>query len=207
MIKIMEPIDQDPIDIQKAQEGDREAFEKLFISYRARIKALVESRLGSRLREAVEVDDILQETFLRAFESISRFRWEKDDSFFHWLSGIAINIIRKAASTRRPTPFVEEEQIAKSGTSPSKALRREERFDRLDEALEALSPEYRQVILLARVKGLPIEEVAKQMKRSRNAVSLLLLRATRKLRAVFGETESLHLPHRILGREGDSHDV
>jgi RNA polymerase sigma-70 factor (ECF subfamily) len=206
MIKTMERKEQEWVAIQKARDGDRGAFEELFVSYRPRIKALVESRLGTHLRQAVDVEDLLQETFLRAFESISRFRWQNEGSFFRWLSGIAVNMIRKEASARRHSTLFEDGQVATSGASPSKILRREERFDRLDRALNALSPEHRQVILLARVKGLPVGEIARRMNRSPNAVSLLLLRATRKLRAVFGETESFHLPHRLLESDGDSHD-
>jgi RNA polymerase sigma factor (sigma-70 family) len=77
-------------------------------------------------------------------------------------------------------------------------MKRSDRFDRLEKALEGLSPEHREVILLSRIKGLRVKEIAERMQRSSNAVSLLLARALKKMRSSLGETESLGLPHRTL---------
>ena len=59
--------------------------------------------------------------------------------------------------------------------------------------MKALSPDYRTVLRFARMDGLPIKEIAKQMGRSESAVHNLLLRATKQLRQSFGDTESLNL--------------
>jgi RNA polymerase sigma-70 factor (ECF subfamily) len=80
-------------------------------------------------------------------------------------------------------------------------LRREERLQRLEAALRELSPEHREVIVLSRIENLPLAEVAERMERTPVAVSGLLLRALRKLRAAFGETESFALPARGLSGE------
>ena len=95
-----------------------------------------------------------------------------------------------------------EVDVADSGVSASKAERRNERLERFEKALNQLSPDYRQAIVLSRIEGLSIEEVARRMNRSPNAVSHILLRALRKLRARFGDTESLHLPDRGFGEGG-----
>ena len=89
--------------------------------------------------------------------------------------------------------------------SPSRIARRGERFDRLAEALNRLSADHREVILLSRIEGLRMKEVAKRMNRSENAVLLLLSRGLKKLKESFGETESLHLPWRGL-KGGESND-
>ena len=68
---------------------------------------------------------------------------------------------------------MEQDETAASTVSPSRALRRHERLDRLQEALDSLSPDHRQVIVLARLKGLRIKEIAERMDRSPNAVALL----------------------------------
>ncbi|HAK96178.1 MAG TPA: hypothetical protein DCM87_14590, partial [Planctomycetes bacterium] len=86
--------------------------------------------------------------------------------------------------------------------SPSRAARREERFDRLEGALARLPEEHRQVIRLARIEGLPIAEIAVRMNRSAAAVSMLLSRALKRLREGFGDTESMSLPDRMLGGAG-----
>ncbi len=86
-----------------------------------------------------------------------------------------------------------DRDIKGEGTSPSKGIRRQERLERLEQAMETLSPDYRTVLKLARMDGLPIKEIAKQMGRSESAVHNLLLRATKQLRQSFGDTESLNL--------------
>jgi DNA-directed RNA polymerase specialized sigma24 family protein len=83
-------------------------------------------------------------------------------------------------------------------------MRRVERFDRLRVAVQSLSPEHRQVVLLARVDRLPIREVARRMHRSVNATTQLLWRAMQKLKASFGDTESFHLPPQCLESRSDT---
>ena len=83
--------------VEKAQRGDRASFEALFESSRSRLEAHVRFRLGGPLRSSLDVEDVLQETFLRGAQSIERFQWEGEGSCFRWLAGIAANIIREVA--------------------------------------------------------------------------------------------------------------
>lgn len=203
--------EKDPISglVRRAQGGDREAFGDLFDLHRPRLVDFIRSRLGEGLRGRVGVDDLCQETFLKALRSIGEFAPRGEDSLFRWLAGIAGNLILDAAKRARrgPSPLPEEEMAAE-GLSPSKALRREERFDRLRDALERLPPEYRQVIRLARIEKVPLCEVAAILGRTPEAARKLLWRALRSLKEGFGDTESLHLPPRSLddpargGRDG-----
>jgi DNA-directed RNA polymerase specialized sigma24 family protein len=80
-------------------------------------------------------------------------------------------------------------------------MQRQERFDRLEAALDQLPPDYREVILLTQIRGFPIGDVATRMGRSRDAISMLLLRALRRLKLVFGTTDSLRLPDKSLDRQ------
>lgn len=181
--------------IEKAKGGDAAAFGELFSEHRARLCGLIRSRIGARLRGVVEVDDVLQETFARAFQSMKQFEWKGEGSFLRWLGGIAENILRKSASARaRRTPLHLNQDVADTGVSPSRAARRGERFDRLQKALDKLTPEQREVLRLARLEGLKLKEVAARTNRSVEAVQQLMLRGLRQLRKHFGETESLHLP-------------
>ena len=86
-------------------------------------------------------------------------------------------------------------------------MQRNERFDRLQEALQSLSPEHREVIELARIKGLKAREISERMGRSPVAVRLLLFRALEQLRNRFGDTASLNLPDRAMPTGGDDNDV
>ena len=189
--------------IELARQGDRGAFDELADLHQPRIEALVRQRLGEPLKGVVEPQDIVQETLLRAFRSLAEFEWQGDHSFFGWLAGISNHVVLEQAKRLKfRNAGLLEDDLAGSTTSRATALRREERFDRLEKALESLSPEYREVVLLARVERLPLTEVAEKMGRSHGAVRQLLWRALKDLKAVFGDTESLCLPPRRLKREG-----
>lgn len=189
--------------VRRAQRGDRDAFDELADAHRARIRSLVHCRMGAHLKRISEVDDVLQETFLRAFRSIDGFRWNGEDSLARWLGGIAEHVLlwlsRRYDQGHRISLG---RDLFTTGISPSGALRREERFDRLQESLSRLSSDHRQVIFLARVEGLRIKDIALRMNRSPDAVTHLLSRALRALRSSFGDTESLSLPPRSLTEEG-----
>jgi RNA polymerase sigma-70 factor (ECF subfamily) len=187
--------------IERARAGDRQAFDALAARSRAHLESIVRPRLGRQLQGRTGPEDVLQETYLRAWRSIRRFQPRGEGSFLRWLSGIAVRVILEAAS--RDGDVSLEVDFPSRDPSPSKALQREERFARLEEALETLSSEYRQVLTLVRLEGCSIAETAKRMQRSPNATSKLLLRALRKLRERFGDTESLGLPQRPLQAEED----
>lgn len=193
--------------VERAQAGEQGAFDELVDSHWTTLESFVRSRLGEQLATRVEVEDIVQESLLRAFRSISSFELRGDSSVLNWLCGIAKHVILEAASRcRRDNPVALDFEVDDQAPSPSHAARREERFDRLQQALDSLSPEYREVVLLVRVDGLPVREVAKKLNRTPHAVSNLLLRATRKLKDLLGNTESLSLPDRSLGRTGGEND-
>ena len=187
--------------IRKAQQGDREAFGELARIYRPRLKALVRSRMGQALQKVLEPEDIVQETLARALESLKGFHWMNDASFLRWLGAIAENLIVKAASQGKQSCALEMPQDhPASGTSPSQRLQRDERFERLKEAISKLTPDQREVLHLARIEGLKAKEIAARTGRSTDSVKQLLLRGLRSLRRHFGETESFHLPDEPLER-------
>ena len=190
--------------VEEARTGSRESFDELVESNGHRLEALVRSRLGPQLRSEITVEDIVQETLLQAFRSIERFEWRGENSFVRWLAGIAENVLRKQYRGLEQRRRARLEPRREEDVSPSKDLRRHERFDRLKQALETLSDDHRQVITLARLEQLRVKEIADRMNRSESAVRNLLFRALKELRASFGDTESFHLPPRRLSEEADS---
>ena len=192
--------------IEEARGGSHEAFARAIQELEGHLRSTIRSRLGPHLR--LELDDVFQETVTRALGSLDRFEWQGEDSFLRWLRGIAENFIRAAADKqrRRATLELERPPRAPSQVSPSRALRREERLDRLEKALRSLSPDHRQVIRLARIEGLQTGEIARRLRRSPGAVRNLLLRALKELKKSFGDTESLHLPHRPRDEGGSDVD-
>lgn len=198
---------QDAIElIGRAKKGDRSAFDQLFSNTQDQVVKFVRSRLGPSLGQRVDPEDVLQDTLVRAYVSIAQFEWNGEDSFVRWLEGIAGHCI---ADVARSLGRKKELQIVRNPTakvvSPSRDLRRKERFGRLRKCIVGLSPDYQRVIVLARLDGLTTREIAARMERSESAVKSLLFRAMKELKNSFGDTESLHLGPRTLGK-GDAHD-
>ena len=196
--------------VERARAGDRAAFEALAEHCRARLARVVERRLGPAVRGQWSTEDVVQETLLRAFRSLDRFEWRDDadrltSSFFRWLSGIANRVVLEAAARqKREAPIeLDFDLWSPDAVSPSRTLIRAERLAALERALDALSPDQRQAIRLVRIEGLSVNAVAERMGRQPNAVSQLILRGLRRLRAQYGEaspSESFHLPDVDLGR-------
>ena len=79
--------------LEQAQAGDREALSRAFEKYQRRLAVLVHFKLSDRTRTFAEVDDIVQETLLRAFRDIRNFSYQAPGSFLRWLSAIAEHVI------------------------------------------------------------------------------------------------------------------
>jgi RNA polymerase sigma-70 factor (ECF subfamily) len=193
--------------LERARGGDREAFGEIAERFRPRLANQIEARLGPALRAVLEVEDVLGETFACALESIERFQWRDEETFYRWLGSIAEHVIRNASRKQGWSQLALDRDVAAAGASPSADLRRGERFDRLEAALNRLSPDHRRALVLARLEGLTIEEISRRMDRSRDAVKKLLARALHELRRYFGDTESFHLPDRRLDGGGAGSDV
>jgi RNA polymerase sigma-70 factor (ECF subfamily) len=199
MVKLMEQNPNSKDLFEAARNGDRLAFDQLVARDRDRLRALVLSRLEKRLALDVDPDDVYQETILRALENAAKLEWRGEGSFLRWLGGIVENVILELARKRARQKGVSlDADLPGRAVSASRAARREDRFDRLEQSLENLSPDHRQVILLVRIRGLSFDEAGRCMGRSSGAVKKLLYRALHELKDSFGDTESLGLPERGL---------
>ena len=192
--------------VARAKAGDGRAFDELVDRYRLRLSRRIEARMGAEVRSRIEVGDVLQETIACALQSIGKFRWQGEKSFYAWLGSIAEHVISNIARKKSWKHLQLKHDIAGGNVSPSRVLRRCERFDRLGKALDSLAPDLRESLVLARVKGLKITEIAERMHRSPNAVYKLLARALLQLKENFGDTESFHLPHQAYDIKEPDHD-
>ncbi len=128
MIRLMTFEEKTELLIEKAQGGDRAAFEVLVDRYRSQLWSFIELRLKEPLKRQVEIDDVFQETLLRALQGLSRFEWQGEDSLLRWLRGITGNVILQIASRQKyRKPIALDRDVPDSGISPSKALRRDPR--------------------------------------------------------------------------------
>jgi RNA polymerase sigma-70 factor (ECF subfamily) len=160
--------------------------------------------MGPKVRGRLEPEDVLQETFAVAFQSIGQVQWYGEERFYRWLGSIAEHVIWSSSQKKAWEQIRLRQDVRGVDHSPSKEMRRNERFERLERALEGLSNDHRDVITLARLEGLTVSEIATRMDRSPNAVKKLLARALTRLKESFGDTESLHLPARRMGLKDDA---
>ncbi len=187
--------------IERFKNGEEEAFSLLFEKYRRRLGVLIHYKLSPELRARMEVDDVLQETFLAASRNIAQFTYRSPGSFMAWLSRIAENVILGAArfyGRQKRQADVELRFRSVSNpegpepvdpTTPSRVFAQEEQVRALLGKLNALPDDYRQIILLAKVEGLSTQEMAERLGKSREAVSLLLHRAVQRFRKLENSTE------------------
>lgn len=180
--------------VERARNGDSQAFAELFEPLRQQLLAAIRRRLSPEIRQRIDPEDVLQDTFVRGLHSFTRFEWQGEESLRRWLESIAthvtLDVVRHQG--RRKTLRLDHDMMG-DGAPPSRAMRRQERRERLQNSLRTLSPDHRMVLELSRMQELSIREIAERMGRTESAVKNLLLRATRKLRESFGDTASLGL--------------
>ena len=192
--------------LREAMDGDRESMSRLEDKYGRRLYALVDLRLGAALREYFEVDDVCQETWLKAVKSIPRFRFKENGSFMSWLGGIAEHVIMNWARWveihhTSPLPGLNpgssglgQDPKDPNYVPPLEVIVSDERFQRLKKGLLSLRKDHREVIILVLVQELSMKDAALRLDRSVDATQMLLLRALRKLRRALGESSRFELP-------------
>jgi RNA polymerase sigma-70 factor, ECF subfamily len=174
--------------VAKAREGDLAAFNELVNTYSRKI-----FRLAKHITQNDEdAEDVLQETFLKAFEHLGNFQGQS--KFYTWIVRIAVNEslmkLRKRKSDRsvpldEPVDTGEDtviREIAVWDENPEQKYSREELGQILDEAVESLRPAFRTVFVLRDIEELSTEETAEALGISVPAVKSRLLRARLQLR-------------------------
>jgi RNA polymerase sigma-70 factor (ECF subfamily) len=152
-------------------DGDERAFRTL---YRRHTPALYQFALRTMGGDAVEAEDVVQETWIRGAERWGGFRWEA--SLPTWLKAIALNVCR-AAFRRRDAGWLESSDVEPAAPAGSP----EARID-LERALALLPPGYRTVLLLHDLEGYRHEEIAGLLGTSAGTSKSQLSRARRALR-------------------------
>ena len=154
--------------VERAQEGDRRAFDLLVLKYQARLVNLI----GRYVRDHAEVKDIAQEAFIKAYRALPGFRG--DSAFYTWLYRIAINTAKNhlASQARRISEAALDVQEAELGIAPE-ALRetatpeslalRDEIERAVVDALGALPEDLRTAVTLRELEGMSYEDIALAM--------------------------------------------
>ncbi len=165
------PVDSDAALVERAVAGDQKAFELLVIKYQRRIQRLI----GRMVRDVDLVEDIAQETFIRAFRALGQFRGEAQ--FYTWLYRIAVNTAKKALMELKRNPTISEnsfksgdddetsplENELTSSETPEAVLAGKQITEMVSAAMLALPEELRQAITLREIEGLSYEEISEMM--------------------------------------------
>ncbi|WP_291985400.1 RNA polymerase sigma factor RpoE [Candidatus Accumulibacter sp. ACC007] len=159
----------DQLLVERAQAGDKHAFELLVAKYQRKL-----ARLLSRfVRDAAEVDDVAQEAFIKAYRALPSFRG--DSAFYTWLYRIGINTAKNylvAQGRRAPTStefdaqdaenFEDASQLRDINT-PESLLQSKQIGETINAAMDGLPDELRSAIVLREIDGLSYEEIAVAM--------------------------------------------
>jgi RNA polymerase sigma-70 factor (ECF subfamily) len=179
--------------VAQAREGDRHAFRLLVDCYEDSVAATVVAMLGP----TAEVDDVAQEVFIRFYRSLDQFRGEAAVSTY--LKRIAINRSLDALRRRKRllARFLSRDDETYHVTEP--ALDEEGRFDDRErarlvhEAIEALSPKHRAVVVLRMIEGYSTDETAEILEIPYGTVLSRLSRAHDKLKTILTPYIQEHL--------------
>ncbi len=159
--------------VARVQRGDQRAFEMLVVKYQRRIERLI----ARMIRDVDLVEDIAQETFIRAYRALPGFRG--DSAFYTWLYRIAVNTAKKAMIGLKRDPLLTEAAMGgggdddddnpavdrdlTDGETPESTLASRQVTETVNAAVAALSEDLRQAITLREIEGLSYEEIAEMM--------------------------------------------
>jgi RNA polymerase sigma-70 factor (ECF subfamily) len=171
--------------VRRAQKNDQEAFAQLYEEHFDKIYRYLALRVGNE-REA---EDMTQQVFLNALQSISSFRW-KGVPFSAWLFRIAHNqAVDHLRRKKKRTSVPLDESLVSSGDSPHSTTERKMDVERLLKATKRLTEAQREVISLRFSSELSIAQVARIMGKSEGAVKALQHSAIVALRRTMLVTE------------------
>ena len=171
--------DADALLVARVQRGESAAFEMLVVKYQRRIERLI----GRMVRDPDRVRDIAQETFIRAWRALPQFRGES--AFYTWLYRIAVNTARREMTLLQRDPSHTASALAGEGDggaegagadgtffaapepstseTPEAVLASRQVASAVNAAVERLSDDLRQALVLREVEGLSYEEIAEVM--------------------------------------------
>jgi RNA polymerase sigma-70 factor (ECF subfamily) len=184
--------------IERAQAGDRPAFDELMRRYDRAVLRLA----TNVLRTPEDARDVYQESFLKIYKNLSRFRFEC--SFYTWVYRIVTNSCLDHLRRRESRPedqapetllpergdaapdFFDRQAATAPGGNPERNTFNQEIARRIDAAMERLTPRERMIFAMKHYQGLKLRAIGETLGTSEETVKNSLFRATRKLRAQLG---------------------
>ncbi|THU03761.1 RNA polymerase sigma factor RpoE [Lampropedia puyangensis] len=178
--------------VQRTLAGEQKAFELLVVKYQRRIERLI----GRMVRDTDLVEDIAQETFIRAYRALHQFRG--DAQFYTWLYRIAVNTAKKTLSDMKRNPTVTESALRSrddddensaglmeltSAETPETVLAAKEVAEAVNAAMADLPEDLRQAITLREIDGLSYDAISEAMECPIGTVRSRIFRAREAISA------------------------
>jgi RNA polymerase sigma-70 factor (ECF subfamily) len=185
--------------VQQAIAGERLALERLLIMHARRLSQHLQPKIPDVLMGVVDVDDILQQTFLQVFRDIRTFEPAGQGSFYAWLRGIAENrlfdCIRQHKRKKRGGDFKRQfargndhsaaadilDLLSGGKATPSVSIARRELIDAIQVGVACLPDDQRKAIQLHCLEGRSLDETAQIMEKTPGAIRALVHRGKVKL--------------------------
>ena len=180
--------------VENAINGSFEAFDKIMVHYRERMYGVIYNMTLNHSDAA----DLTQETFVKAFRSISKFK--RKSSFFTWLYRIGVNLTLTFLKRKRNRKFFSFEQffgdslnesqkgeLASNEINSAKSTMLNELHEKLNEALSRLSDKHRTIVILYEIDGLSHKEISHIMKCTEGTVRSRLHYAKIQLQSMLSE--------------------
>jgi RNA polymerase sigma-70 factor (ECF subfamily) len=189
--------------VERVQNGEKGAFDILVRRYEHKLVNVI----SRYVRDPVEVLDVVQETFIKAYRALPNFRGES--AFYTWLYRIAINTAKNhlvAASRRPPGDDIDAQEAEqfevdsglKEYATPERMALRSELVTTIQSAIDELPEELRTAIVLRELDGLSYEEIAAAMDCPIGTVRSRIFRARdaidRRIRPLLDETDMSKQP-------------
>jgi RNA polymerase sigma-70 factor, ECF subfamily len=184
--------------LERARCGDTEAFGQLLAQYENYLRLMARALTGATLKSRLGSSDLVQDAFLEAHRDFPGFAGRSEGELLAWLRRILARNLADSArhqmaglrdhrrqqsldSLINQSSTSVHEALAATASTASAVASRRERAVLLADALEALPPHYREVVILRNLDGLEFSEVAARMGRSSGAVRMLWARAIERL--------------------------
>ena len=192
--------------VSRASAGDRSAMQELLMLHHRQLITTIEKRVPADLRGVLSADDVCQEAYVSVFRQITSFQPHDEHAFERWLRTIAdrklVDLIRTQRAAKRGGGQRVDARYARNDTSsmielldilavhertPSRSAAHRELVRIVQDALDGLKEDYREVLRLRYIQSLSVAETAQQMGRSDGAVMMLCNRGLQQLEEVIGD--------------------
>jgi len=165
--------------------GSNQALDRLYERCTPRLLSYIRLKLGRSLRERLESRDILQASLLKSFQHLNDFRGTDGQSLMAWLARIADREIvdradyhtRQQRDAGRESRLDDHPELAARVRSVLSQVIVDARADALEAAIDSLSDDHRQIILLRKFEDLSFKAIGQRLGKSEDACRMLLARA------------------------------